>query len=492
MPIPTPHQNESKDEFIARCMGVVGNEFDQNQALAVCFSAWDEGKDMNDSLLKSINSRSDKRTEYWNGISTADRYVKTVEDALGLDGCYKYLSNKSSSFNDVMEKAKKTLVYANDEMVVDEKSEELKTESVEFPKNTLISFKHILTTANKDRDGDILRTDGAIPDPKMLLLWQHVHTLPIGKVLSVVEHTKNRLSMISCIVDMNKLCHDAAVMIDNDMGRFSHGFRALEFEELKSDGEEWPGFDIKKFEIMEASLVSVPANPDAEVQEVIVDLVEGGKLTSSLMKSYGKHLRNILPVKTSITYKQTNGESQTEIVTENAADFEKVFNVVGETNANGSEVGEKEGQKNGTVTSEETQTNSNEETKETSHQKVDWSQFEGKSLSMIEFYDDFIIIEFDKNERVCVKTLQNETFGDEDVLFTSKAESEIIDVPPAPTIEDQFKSVLSWSEEHQERLVKVISIFREQQKDRELLNQYKSLVGNGRRDGHGGSGESQK
>ena len=127
----------------------------------------------------------------------------------------------------------------------------------------------------------------------MLLLWQHVHTLPIGKMIQVAQQNSKRLKLISAIVDVNELAHDAAVMVDNDMARFSHGFRALEFTEIKGDGEDGPsGFDVKRFEIMEESMVSVPANPDADTDEVMLSLVEGGKLTSPLMREVGKTIRD--------------------------------------------------------------------------------------------------------------------------------------------------------------------------------------------------------
>jgi hypothetical protein len=116
-------------------------------------------------------------------------------------------------------------------------------------------------------------------------------------MLQVAEHSTKRLSLVSCIVDMNELSHDCAVMIDNDMGRFSHGFRAISFNKIKArDGAESGGFDVKDFEIMEASLVSVPSNTDAEVEEVMLGLVEGGKLTSPVMKEYGKSIRNHRPL----------------------------------------------------------------------------------------------------------------------------------------------------------------------------------------------------
>jgi ribosomal protein L32 len=85
-------------------------------------------------------------------------------------------------------------------------------------------------------------------------------------------------------------------MVDNEMGRFSHGFRALEFDRVKArDGEE-AGFDIKRGEIMEESQVSVPANIDAQTEEVLLSLVEGGKLTSPIMKQVGRGIRDHRPV----------------------------------------------------------------------------------------------------------------------------------------------------------------------------------------------------
>ena len=253
-----------------------------------------------EQLLNEIRSRQQKKTPFNYGILTADLYVKTIQEAAGDEICYQYMSKKTTSFNDLLVKASKQLVYCNEDMVVEEKStddNELEIpDGVELPKNTLMVFKHVLTTPRKDRDGDILRTEGMVPDPKMLLLWQHVHTLPIGKMIHVVDHDSKVLRLISCIVDMNELCHDAAVMVDNKMGRFSHGFRALKFDKVKEmpEGGE-AGFDIKEAEIMEESLVSVPANPDAESEEVLLSLVEGGKLTSPIMKGVGKGIRSRMP-----------------------------------------------------------------------------------------------------------------------------------------------------------------------------------------------------
>ena len=303
--MPKPGSGETEADFIGRCVPIVleeGTAKDNEQAVAICYSIWREQKmNMNDILLKAIRSRQQKRTEFGYGILTADRYVQTMLDAAGLEVCHRYGSTKQTSFLDAMEKASQTLVYSNEDMEVLEKARDsFKSvklpDEVELPKNCLMVFKHVLTTPRKDRDGDILRTEGLSVDPKMLLLWQHVHTMPIGKMLAVAEHSNKRISLYSCIIDMNDLCHDAAVMVDNEMGRFSHGFRALEFDRVKArDGEE-AGFDIKRGEIIEESLVSVPANIDAQTEEVLLSLVEGGKLTSPIMKQVGRGIRDHRPV----------------------------------------------------------------------------------------------------------------------------------------------------------------------------------------------------
>jgi hypothetical protein len=39
-PIPSPSGNENEDNFISRCMSEIGGEYDQDQALAICYSKW--------------------------------------------------------------------------------------------------------------------------------------------------------------------------------------------------------------------------------------------------------------------------------------------------------------------------------------------------------------------------------------------------------------------------------------------------------------------
>jgi hypothetical protein len=41
-PIPSPSGQEDKDMYIGRCMKEIGGEYEQEQALAICYAKWDE------------------------------------------------------------------------------------------------------------------------------------------------------------------------------------------------------------------------------------------------------------------------------------------------------------------------------------------------------------------------------------------------------------------------------------------------------------------
>jgi hypothetical protein len=51
MPIPTP-TNETQSEYIGRCMSAIGDEYEQDVALAICYSKWRETKMEGINLLE--------------------------------------------------------------------------------------------------------------------------------------------------------------------------------------------------------------------------------------------------------------------------------------------------------------------------------------------------------------------------------------------------------------------------------------------------------
>jgi len=39
-PVPSPNADEDENAFISRCMSEIGKEYEQEQALAICYSKW--------------------------------------------------------------------------------------------------------------------------------------------------------------------------------------------------------------------------------------------------------------------------------------------------------------------------------------------------------------------------------------------------------------------------------------------------------------------
>lgn len=223
------------------------------------------------------------------GIGVASAYFNQVKDCGKNDEELFALFNKAGvvGVERAAKEAEKKLTYVGDDLQLDEvltskSAIEKAAGDRELPSNTLMLIRHVLTTPKEDRDGDVLQTGGAQIDERMPLLWQHIATLPIGKLFQVLEHNDKHLKMGTILLDMNELTHDAAVLLEADALRFSHGFRALDFQQRKQ-GDDSSGFEVLKFEILEESLVSVPSNTDA-----VIESVSRKKLKSEVFKNFAQ------------------------------------------------------------------------------------------------------------------------------------------------------------------------------------------------------------
>lgn len=57
MPIPKPNSGESESDFVGRCMSEIGNEYDQDQAVAICFNTYRTEKA--EAMEKNIQALKD-------------------------------------------------------------------------------------------------------------------------------------------------------------------------------------------------------------------------------------------------------------------------------------------------------------------------------------------------------------------------------------------------------------------------------------------------
>jgi hypothetical protein len=161
-----------------------------------------------------------------------------------------------------------------------------KQQGVDLPPRTLMLFENVVTTPKQDRDGDILRTEGAVVDQSMPLLWHHMLPMPVGKMIKVLKHTSKMLKVSTAVIE-SQLGLDVAALIEFGALRISHGFLPYKYEpiERKSNGDgPMPGYDIKSLEILEESVVTVPSNTDA-----VITAYSRGKLCSPVAKHWAKH-----------------------------------------------------------------------------------------------------------------------------------------------------------------------------------------------------------
>lgn len=139
------------------------------------------------------------------------------------------------------------------------------TKRIEPTPLAVMDFVGVLSSERQDRDKDVLAVDGLDVDPKMPLLWQHLPEEPVGKLVEDLGVGSDGLYRCHCAVADTKLGNDAAILAEFGALRLSHGFTPLEYEPL--DDEEDGGWLIHRAHVMEVSLVSIPSNIDAGLEQ---------------------------------------------------------------------------------------------------------------------------------------------------------------------------------------------------------------------------------
>lgn len=66
MPIPSRESGETQDSFIGRCMSAIGDEYPQDQALAICYDAF-KGTKLKKSMLNTPEKRVLSKLNVING-----------------------------------------------------------------------------------------------------------------------------------------------------------------------------------------------------------------------------------------------------------------------------------------------------------------------------------------------------------------------------------------------------------------------------------------
>lgn len=135
------------------------------------------------------------------------------------------------------------------------------------------TIEGIASTPNPDRVGDIVRPKGAKFKLPMPLLWQHQHHAPVGEVLFAEADDKGIRfrAQFKNIPEAGRLkdrLDEAWQSVKHGLVKaVSIGFRILEYEPLDQKNP-FGGWDIKEWDWLELSAVTIPANADCNITTI--------------------------------------------------------------------------------------------------------------------------------------------------------------------------------------------------------------------------------
>ena len=109
MPIPNPKSGEAQDEFVGRCMTEIGSEYDQDQALAICYATYEKETSMSAYTKNRIAAQM--------AIANKDAFNRGINLAEEGGGSYPWdecIADQEARYGDE-ETAKKVCGYIKSE-----------------------------------------------------------------------------------------------------------------------------------------------------------------------------------------------------------------------------------------------------------------------------------------------------------------------------------------------------------------------------------------
>jgi phage head maturation protease len=262
-----------------------------------------------DNLLESIRTRTSV-----GGIGVAASHFRGLAKSIAAGSCPSGIA--VNLWEKELAEAESRLTYCDDAMreikAIDSASVEhtLRQKSADGTiekTGAILVYDCVLSSCSKDRDGDVIDQKGGLEvDANMPLLWQHIQISPIGKHIGVLSQDETFTKSRFAIAD-TALGRDAATLVKFGALRKSIGFKPFDFiprEIVKgADGRDVVrGWHIKKSGCMEGSLVSIPANPDANILNAWAKEFDGlatafsrGELKDGMVKHWAKGYYDLRP-----------------------------------------------------------------------------------------------------------------------------------------------------------------------------------------------------
>jgi HK97 family phage prohead protease len=204
MPLPSPTKNEKREDFISRCMNIIKDENKpQDQKIAICYSQWKtKSKNSFDFSLNIKESKTITRNSKKNGKSEKRIIVGYV-----------------TTYD----------VFTNGDTL------QITREALEGAKDDLLKYSTVL--------------------------FNHDQNRPIGTIIETATDDKGllmKMVLSNSEKDIWEKVQDGTICKISFWGEFSHN----DYEMIES--EDKIIMQVKKIQLFEASLVSVPGNVGAQ------------------------------------------------------------------------------------------------------------------------------------------------------------------------------------------------------------------------------------
>ncbi len=288
MPIPKPNSNESRQEFMKRCMGdstMVDEYNDSNQRLAVCNSSYNSDKE--DSL--------DSKEELREDVYTTEEEAEARAEEIGCVGTHSLDENGNKVFMPCNTHEEYTEITGREESGYGKKPKKKKPKDMKDALDNLEETLEVQSElkayddeeedkdygtfegygsvfGNKDLGNDVIESGAFAKSLKkkkpyqVKLLYQHKSDMPIGVFDTIREddkglYVKGRLALKT---QAGQEAYELLKM--GALDGLSIGFR-VNPQEVSYDKRANKRI-IKEVDLMEVSLVTFPMNPKATVMSV--------------------------------------------------------------------------------------------------------------------------------------------------------------------------------------------------------------------------------
>jgi len=254
---PEPDDEESYSEFMERCVDELGEDIDDDGAENVCQTQWESrGARSARARRRHVRELADECPEPGENESRDEFMERCIVSLAGDDGL-----GESSVDSDDARSACET-AWGN---ASGRSARRLRHKTHAEPVH---GMEFILSDETVDRMGDIIKASGwdfANFQKNPIALFNHDSDFPIGKWSNIrIERTTLRGSLELAPEGTSDRIDEIRRLINAGILKaVSVGFRALDSEPRVDADDRYLGYTFTRQELVETSLVSVPANPNA-------------------------------------------------------------------------------------------------------------------------------------------------------------------------------------------------------------------------------------